>query len=99
MTPVVSSMNRTFCQVCPPSVVLKTPRSSFAFQRCPTAQTNTVSDCFGWTITFAMRSVSSSPIDFHVWPASVVLNTPRPTPTLLRTQDSPVPTHTVSGFA
>src|SRR5947209_15582460 len=45
-----------------------------------------------------MRSVSSRPRWLQLSPPSLLLYTPSPTDTLLRTHDSPVPTQTVSGL-
>src|SRR6185503_3545219 len=90
--PVFASTYNTFFQVLPPSLVRKTPRSSFAFHACPVAQTKTLSDFFGSMAMRAMRSLSPRPTFVQVAPPSVVLET------LLRTHDSPVPTHTICGL-
>src|SRR6266403_1036834 len=81
----------TFFHVLPPSVVLKTPRSSLSFQRWPVAQTSTVLPLLGSTEIFAMCSASFSPTLLQFSPPSVDLLTPSPTETLLRVQDSPEP--------
>src|SRR2546426_9513544 len=45
--PVLSSTNRTFCQLLPPSFVRKTPRSAFGPYGCPIAATYTRSGFVG----------------------------------------------------
>jgi hypothetical protein len=57
----------------PPSVVLKTPRSSLALHRCPVAQTKTVSLALGSTWMRAIRSVSPRPTFVQLSPPSVDL--------------------------
>src|SRR5215472_9817382 len=96
--PVPSLRYRTLFQVLPPSGVLNTPRSVFEFQRWPRAQAYTVLLCFGCTIIRLTCSESGSPTASQLSPPSRERYTPVPTETLLRTHDSPVPTHTVFGF-
>src|SRR5579863_4816875 len=89
---------RTLFQVLPPSLVLKTPRSSLSFHRCPVAQTRTLLPSVGSTRILAMCSLSLGPTLVQFSPPSVDLYTPSPTETLFRTQPSPVPTQTVFVF-
>src|SRR6266850_2261045 len=42
IAPVFSSWNRIFCQLFPPSLERKTPRSAFGPYACPSAATNTL---------------------------------------------------------
>ena len=52
----------------------------------------------GWTITLAIRPVSSSPMCVQVLPASTDLYTPSPMTSMSRmAHGSPVPAHTVVG--
>src|SRR5580704_6671240 len=85
---------KTFCQVLPPSVVRYTPRSSLSSHRWPVAQASTSLPSLGFTRIFAMCSLSFNPTFVQFSPPSVYLYAPAPTETLLRIQDSPVPTHT-----
>src|SRR5208282_1416429 len=64
---------RTFLQVLPPSLVLKTPRASSSSQMGPTAQTSTLLPSFGSTRILAMCSESFSPILVQFSPPSVDL--------------------------
>ena len=74
----------------PPSVVLKTPRSSPG-ARPPRAATNSVSGSFGFTRIVEMNCVSRKPMFVHVAPASSDCQTPSPGVC------SPVPTYTLLG--
>src|SRR5512133_1635620 len=98
IAPVESLRKRTFFQVLPPSVVLKTPRSGFVPQTCPSAATYATSPLRGSMRKREICCVSFRPIDVHVFPASVVFHTPSPYETLPRIGYSPPPTHTTSGF-
>src|ERR1700676_1782490 len=66
MPPVFSSLYKILCQVFPPSVVRKIPRSLFGPKGCPSAATNTMSAFFGSTMTLPIARESCSPVFFHV---------------------------------
>src|SRR5579862_924908 len=85
----------TFRQVFPPSLVLKTPRSSLSFHRCPMAQAYTTLPSLGSIRILAICSESVSPTFFQFSPPSTDLYTPSPIDTLLRSQPSPLPTQTI----
>src|SRR5947208_15256737 len=57
-----------------------------------------MSRCEGWTRTRAICCVSARTREVHVFPPSVVFQTPSPWDTLPRIGNSPVPTYTTSGF-
>src|SRR5215470_17390614 len=78
IAPVSLSLNSTFCQCAPPSVVRNTPRSALGPNAWPSAATNTRIGSFGSTITRPMCRVSRSPTDVHVRPASSERYTPVP---------------------
>src|SRR5579883_2782685 len=52
----------------------------------------------GSTRIVAICPTSRSPLNAHVFPASVDFQMPRPIDTLLRIFDDPVPAYTTSGF-
>ena len=99
MAPVFSSTYSTRSQLAPPSVVLKTPRSSLGPKRCPTAAAYATSGSPGWSAILATWRVSAKPTSVHVRPPSVDLKTPHPYWELCRFCGSPVPAHTTFGFA
>src|SRR5258708_32379424 len=71
--PVLLSRKRTLRHVLPPSVVLKTPRSSLGVPYLPKPATTTTSGFVGWMRIFKIASESLNPICVHVFPASVDL--------------------------
>src|SRR5215813_12848971 len=72
VNPVSLSMNFTFFQVLPPSVVLYRPRSGLGPNRCPPAATYTICGFVGCTTMRWMAWVSSSPRCVQCAPPSVV---------------------------
>src|SRR5688572_8601986 len=90
--PVRSFTYSTLRHVLPPSVVLKTPRSTPSLHAGPCADNQTVFGSRGCTMTSSMRSVPARPRCDQLRPPSTVFHTPRPTPMLLRVFASPVPT-------
>src|SRR6185437_1920882 len=95
--PVSSFAYSTLVQCRPPSLVLKTPRSAFLENRCPSAATYTTSGLRGSITMRAMCCESARPIACQVLPPSLVLKTPRPEYELRALALSPVPTQTVFG--
>src|SRR5256885_17026830 len=91
---VSGSTNNTFFHVLPPSVVLKTPRSSFGPHSRPSPHTYTLSGFFGSTTMRAILSLLSRPILVQCSPASSDLYMPSPIDALFRGFSSPVPTYT-----
>src|SRR5439155_26277807 len=85
--PVLLSRNSTFRQVWPPSVLLKSPRSSLGAPYLPNAATNTMSGFEGWMRIFEIACTSLNPKWVHVMPASEDLYTPSPGMMLPRMQD------------
>ena len=93
--PVFTSTKAMRFHVAPPSVVLKTPRSSCGPVALPNAQTKTTWALSGCTMMREMRPLSLSPMFCQVAPASVDLYTPSPMMSDSRTaHPSPVPAHT-----
>src|SRR6056297_3206295 len=97
-TPVLLFTNKTFSQVSPPSVVLKTPRSGCSPQGEPIAPTYTISGFVGSIITLWMCRVFSSPMDFQDLPPSKDLYIPYPPFKLFLGFPSPVPTQITDGL-
>src|SRR5487761_1824615 len=98
MAPVFSSTKSIFCQVLPPSVDLKTPRSGLGANTCPIEEAyTTLGSCGSTTIVLVVR-VSRKPAYFHVLPASTDLKTPSPVIMSLRMSGSPVPTYSTLGL-
>jgi len=62
MAPVRGFTYSVFVQVAPPSVVLKTPRSSLSVHSWPDAATYTVSGLVGWMTMRAIVNVPESPM-------------------------------------
>src|SRR5204863_5957520 len=73
MAPVFSSQNWDTCQVLPPSVVLKMPRSLLGPQVWPIAATYTVSGLRGSMAMRPMECVSLRPMCCQVLPPSTDL--------------------------
>jgi len=90
--PVESSTKSTFCQLFPPSVVRKTPRSGLGPKAWPMAETYTRSASRGSTTMSVIWCVSASPSDSQVAPASVERYIPVPKVRSSRSCDSPLPT-------
>ena len=66
--PVCSSRKSVRFQVLPPSVLLKTPRSSLGALMRPNAATKTMSGLVGWMRIFEMTGASAKPTCVHVFP-------------------------------
>ena len=71
--PVLASRNRVFRHVLPPSMDLKTPRSSLSALYLPNEATNTTSGRVGWMRILEMASEPENPTCVHVLPASLDL--------------------------
>src|SRR5687767_14676643 len=91
IAPVRLSRKSVFSHVCPPSVLLNTPRSAFGAPCFPNAATQRMFGFVGWMRIFEMFSDSRNPMCVHVFPASVDLYTPSPPMMLPRMHVSPVP--------
>src|SRR5690606_10665799 len=96
--PVPASTNSTLLQVSPPSSERNTPRSAWSAKAYPVAQTKTRFAFSGCTSSCAICRESASPLWVQLSRPSRLTYTPVPADTLLRTRDSPVPTHTVCGL-
>src|SRR5262249_36253180 len=96
--PVLLSRNSVFFQVLPPSVLLKTPRSSLGTLYLPNEATNTMLGSVGWMRILEIACDSPKPTNDQVLPASVDLYTPSPGMMLPRMQASPMPMNTMSGL-
>ncbi|PYQ68257.1 MAG: hypothetical protein DMF53_00510 [Acidobacteria bacterium] len=68
--PVLSSTNRTFSQLRPPSVLRNTPRSALGPKTCPWAATSTTSAFLGSIHRRPMWRLSASPRGSQVLPPS-----------------------------
>src|SRR5262245_14512563 len=71
--PVFALRNNFRCQVLPPSVDLKTPRSSLSAPYLPKDATNTMSGFVGWIRILEIACEPAKPTCVHVLPASVDL--------------------------
>src|SRR5258705_3668900 len=89
---VSRSTYSTRFQFLPPSVVLKTPRSSLGPHSRPRTQAYTTSGFFESMTIRATLSLFSSPMRVQCSPPSIDLYMPLPTDALLLGLPSPVPT-------
>src|SRR6476660_9351163 len=71
--PVFSLMKSTLCQVLPPSLVRKIPRSAESPNGSPTTAAYAMSGFLGWTTICEICPASLTPENCHVFPASIDL--------------------------